>query len=258
MKAVILAGGRGTRLSEETQLRPKPMVEIGGRPILWHIMQLYAHHGLHDFVICAGYKGYIIKEYFANLMLHQNDVTFDFRNKRVDFLTSHPSEAWSMTVIDTGENTQTGGRLKRVRPQLTEGEPFCMTYGDGLSDVDIAATVAFHKSHGKLATMTVVRPPARFGAVDIQGDQIVAFREKHQAGEGYVNGGFFVLSPPALDYVTGDDTAWESAPLERLARDGQLMCFRHDGFWQAMDTLRDRNLLEDLWQSGRAPWKSWT
>jgi glucose-1-phosphate cytidylyltransferase len=258
MKAVILAGGRGTRLAEETQVRPKPMVEIGGRPILWHIMQVYAHHGIHDFVVCAGYKGYVIKEYFANLMLHHNDVTFDFRNKRIDYLTTHPSEAWSITVIDTGETTQTGGRLKRIAGQLPPDEPFCLTYGDGLSDVDIAATVAFHRAHGRLATMTVVRPPARFGTVDMEGDKVVAFREKHQASEGYVNGGFFVLMPAALDTIDGDETPWEGAPLERLAAVGQLMCFRHDGFWQAMDTLRDRLLLEDLWQSGRAPWKSWS
>jgi glucose-1-phosphate cytidylyltransferase len=257
MKAVILAGGRGTRLSEETSVRPKPMVEIGGKPILWHIMQLYAHHGISEFIVCAGYKSYVIKEYFANLMLHQSDVQFDFRKKKVDYLTSHPNENWSVTVVDTGENTQTGGRLKRIGKFLEPGEPFCLTYGDGLSSIDIAATIRTHRQHGKLATMTVVRPPARFGAVKLDGDTVVEFREKHPASEGFVNGGFFVLSPKVLGYIEGDDTVWEGAPLERLASGRQLMCFRHDGFWQAMDTLRDRMLLEDHWQSGKAPWKQW-
>jgi glucose-1-phosphate cytidylyltransferase len=257
MKAVILAGGRGTRLAEETSVRPKPMVEIGGRPILWHIMQLYAHHGITEFIVCAGYKSYVIKEYFANLMLHQSDVQFDFRRKKVEYLTSDPNEAWSVTVVDTGENTQTGGRLKRVGKLLDQNEPFCLTYGDGLSSIDIGATIRMHKQHGKLATMTVVRPPARFGAVKLDGDKVAEFREKHPASEGFVNGGFFVLSPKTLGYIEGDETIWEGAPLERLASGGQLMCFRHDGFWQAMDTLRDRMLLEDLWQGGKAPWKQW-
>jgi glucose-1-phosphate cytidylyltransferase len=258
MKAVILAGGRGTRLAEEAQVRPKPMVEIGGRPILWHIMQLYALHGVSDFVVCAGHKGYVIKEYFANLLLHQSDVRFDLRGGQIEYLTGDRGVAWTVTVTDTGEGTQTGGRLRRAAAQLPPEEPFCLTYGDGLSDVDITATIAFHRRHGRLATMTVVRPPARFGTVDLEGDRVVAFREKHQAGEGYVNGGFFVLMPAALDYVDGDDTPWEGEPLERLARDGQLMCFRHEGFWQAMDTVRDRMLLEELWQAGRAPWRSGT
>jgi glucose-1-phosphate cytidylyltransferase len=258
MKAVILAGGRGTRLAEETQVRPKPMVEIGGRPILWHIMQLYAQHGVREFIVCAGYKGYMIKEYFANLMLHHSDVLFDFRSKRVEYLSTHPNESWSVAVIDTGEASQTGGRLKRVGSFLDPQEPFCMTYGDGLADVDIGAAIAFHRAQGKLATMTVVRPPARFGTVDLDGDRVLAFREKHPAREGFVNGGFFVLSPAVLDWIDGDDTAWEAAPLERLAAAGELNCFRHGGFWQAMDTLRDRMLLEALWDSGKAPWKLWT
>lgn len=257
MKAVILAGGRGTRLSEETNIRPKPMVEIGGRPILWHIMNIYAHHGVREFIICAGYKGYMIKEYFANLMLHHSDVRFDFRAQRVEYISCRHVQDWNVTVIDTGEATQTGGRLKRIRPYLNGDEPFCMTYGDGVANVNVAGAIDFHRHHGKRATMTVVHPPARFGSVDLHGDQITKFREKHPAAEGYVNGGFFVLQPSALEWIDDDAMPFEAAPLERLARAGELMCWRHDGFWQAMDTLRDRSQLEALWESGSAPWKIW-
>jgi len=256
MKAVILAGGRGSRLLEETAVRPKPMVEIGGRPILWHIMNLYAHHGIEDFIVCAGYRGYMIKEYFANLALHHSDVRFDLGKNRVEYLNRKQPLGWRVTVVDTGEATMTGGRLKRIAGHLDSNEPFCMTYGDGLSNVDIAASVAFHKSQGKLATMTVVRPPARFGSVELSGARITAFREKRPASEGFINGGFFVLSRPAIDGIAGDDTVWEQEPLENLAAAGQLAAFRHDGFWQPMDTMRDRLLLEELW-AGSPPWKVW-
>lgn len=255
MKAVILAGGRGTRISEETNTRPKPMIEIGGKPILWHIMSLYAHHGVKDFIVCAGYRGYMIKEYFVNLVLHQSDMTVDLAKREVAYLDGRVPD-WKVTVIDTGLETMTGGRLKRIRPYLDDG-PFCMTYGDGVGDVDIAESVRFHESHGLKATMTTVRPPARFGAVEIDGDRISSFLEKHPSEGGFINGGFFVLDPAVLDLVEGDRTVWESGPLERLAADGQLAAFRHTGFWQPMDTLREKNQLEDLWAGGKAPWKVW-
>ena len=256
MKAVILAGGRGSRILEESNSRPKPLVEIGGKPILWHIMNIYAHHGVHDFVICAGYKGYLIKEYFVNLVLHHCDVTVDIAHNRVEYHNSS-SPPWRVTVVDTGLDTMTGGRLKRVRRFLDDGEAFCMTYGDGVGDVDITAAVAFHRRHGLKATMTTVRPPARFGAVVTEGDHITAFEEKQVSEGGFINGGFFVLQPEALDLVEGDHIAWEGAPLEGLAAEGQLAAWRHTGFWQPMDTLREKHLLEDLWEGGKAPWKVW-
>lgn len=253
MKAVILAGGKGARISEESALRPKPLIEIGGRPILWHILRSYSSHGINDFIICAGYRGYMIKEYFVNLHLHHADVTVDLATGR---LTHHGSDAppWTVTVVDTGLETMTGGRLRRIRPFLNAGEPFCMTYGDGVSDVDIAASIAFHKARGRKATVTIVRPPARFGAIDLDGDRVAAFREKIDADGGFINGGFFVLEPSALDLIAGDDTVWEREPLERLAAEGELSAFRHDGFWQPMDTLREKTILESLWDGGAAPW----
>jgi glucose-1-phosphate cytidylyltransferase len=259
MKAVILAGGYGTRISEESAIRPKPMVEIGGKPILWHIMKIYAAHGVDDFVICCGYKGYMIKEYFANYFLHTADVTFDLRDNtmQVHHTTTEP---WRVTVVDTGEATMTGGRLRRVRRYL-DGATFCMTYGDGVGDVDISASIAFHRAQGGYATLTATQPPGRFGAFVLGEEQtrIHSFHEKPRGdGEGaWVNGGFFVLEPEALDYIGGDETVWEREPLERLAQDGRLAAYRHSGFWQPMDTLRDRNYLEDLWQKGRAPWRVW-
>jgi len=239
MKAVILAGGLGTRISEESHLRPKPMIEIGGWPILWHIMKGYSHHGIHDFVICLGYKGYVIKEYFANYFLHMSDVTFDMANNRMEVHHQH-CEPWRVTLVDTGVNTMTGGRLARVRPYLGEST-FCMTYGDGVSDVDIGATVAFHRQHGKLASITAIQPPGRYGALNIDGNAVYSFQEKPAGDGAWINGGFFVLEPAALDHIAGDATIWENEPLQRLARDGQLMSYRHSGFWQAMDTLRDKN-----------------
>lgn len=256
MKAVLLAGGLGTRLSEETTTRPKPMVEIGARPILWHIMKLYSHHGIHDFIICCGYKGYVIKEYFANYFLHMSDVTFDISANTMEVHERH-AEPWRVTLVDTGEDTLTGGRLKRVANYLRGEEAFCFTYGDGLSDVNISASIEFHRGHGRQATVTAVRPPGRYGAIERAGDQVVHFVEKPPGDGGLINGGFFVLSPAVLDYIEGDHTSWESAPLDRLAADGQLMAFEHSGFWQPMDTLRDKNLLEELWSSGAAPWKCW-
>jgi glucose-1-phosphate cytidylyltransferase len=255
MKAVILAGGRGTRIAEIADLRPKPMVEIGGRPILWHIMKLYAHFGITDFVICLGYKGFVIKEYFANYLLHSADVTFDLAQGSIDFHHKR-AEPWRVTLVDTGEETMTGGRLKRVRPFLGD-ETFCMTYGDGVGDVDVAAALAFHRAHGRLATMTAVRPPGRFGALQLAGDTVTAFTEKPVGDGGWINGGFFVLEPRTLELVAGDDTVWEREPLERLAADGELRAFTHEGFWQPMDTPRERDLLDGLWQTGRAPWKLW-
>jgi len=255
MKAVILAGGYGTRISEETQARPKPMVEVGGRPVLWHVMKTYSAHGIHEFVICLGYKGYMIKEYFANYFLHMSDVTFDLRENRMDVHHRH-AEPWRVTLVDTGEATMTGGRLKRIREYVGE-ESFCFTYGDGLSDVKVPELIAFHQRQGKLATITAVQPPGRFGALDLQQNLITGFREKPQGDGGWINGGFFVLEPRALDAIEGDRTLWEREPLERLARDGQLAAFRHLGFWQPMDTLRDKLLLESLWASGKAPWKVW-
>ncbi|GGY28956.1 glucose-1-phosphate cytidylyltransferase [Pseudoduganella albidiflava] len=256
MKAVILAGGLGTRLSEETSVRPKPMVEIGGKPILWHIMKSYSAHGINDFVICCGYKGYVIKEFFANYFLHTSDVTFDMQANSVEVHTRN-AEPWRVTVVDTGDDSMTGGRLKRIKKFVEHEEAFCFTYGDGVSDVDVAASIAFHRSHGKLATMTAVQPPGRFGAIEIDGSRIVRFKEKPQGDGNWINGGFFVLSPKAIDYVDADATIWEKEPMEGLARDGQIDAFFHAGFWQPMDTLRDKIHLEELWQSGRAPWKRW-
>ena len=255
MKAVILAGGLGTRISEETQIRPKPMVEIGGRPILWHIMKIFSAHGIHDFVICLGYKGYAIKEYFANYFLHMSDVTFDMKDNRMQVHQRH-AEPWRVTLVDTGESTMTGGRLKRVRDYL-EGETFCFTYGDGLGNVDIAKLVTFHRNAGTLATVTAVQPPGRFGALDVERNLITGFKEKPHGDGGWINGGFFVLAPGVFDYIEGDASTWEREPLERLAQAGQLSAFHHRGFWQPMDTLRDRTLLEGLWASERAPWKVW-
>lgn len=257
MKAVILAGGRGTRIAEESVLRPKPMVEIGDRPILWHIMKIYAAHGITDFVICLGYKGYMIKEYFANYVLHAADVTVDLANNRLEYLSGAP-EPWTVTLVETGESTETGGRLKRVARWLKDDDAFCMTYGDGVADIDVTASIAFHRAHGRLATMTAVSPPGRFGALTLEGNRIAGFREKPRGDGGLINGGFFVLSPKVLDYIADEATIWERDPLEKLAREDQLQAFRHDGFWQPMDTVRERTVLESLWSSGKAPWKSWT
>ena len=255
MKAVILAGGLGTRISEETHLRPKPMIEIGGRPLLWHIMKIYSANGVNDFVICCGYKGYLIKEYFANYVLHMSDVTFDMTDNTMD-VHQQNAEPWRVTLVDTGEETLTGGRLKRVADYLQGEDAFCFTYGDGLADVDVAASIAFHRGHGKLATVTAVQPPGRYGALQLDGSAVRGFTEK-PLGDGLINGGFFVLSPRCLDRIAGDDTSWEAEPLTGLAADGELMAFPHAGFWQPMDTLREKNLLESLWESGRAPWKRW-
>ncbi len=256
MKAVILAGGLGTRISEETYLKPKPMIEIGGKPILWHIMKLYSAHGIRDFVICCGYKGYIIKEYFSNYFLHMSDVTFDIANNRMD-VHQQNGEPWRVTLIDTGDETMTGGRLKRVTDYIKDEEAFCFTYGDGVADVDITALVAFHQRHGKQATITAVQPPGRYGALSIDGEAVRGFLEKPKGDGGRINGGFFVLSPKCLDYIAGDATSWEADPLVSLAADGELMAFEHVGFWQPMDTLRDKNYLEKLWQDNMAPWKVW-
>lgn len=256
MKAVILAGGLGTRISEETHLKPKPMIEIGGRPILWHIMKLYAAHGVNDFVICCGYKGYIIKEYFANYFLHMSDITFDIARNQME-VHQQKAEPWRVTLVDTGEDTLTGGRLKRLASYLKDEQAFCFTYGDGLSDVDIRASIEFHARHGKLATVTAVKPPGRYGALERSGAQVTGFTEKPRGDGGLINGGFFVLSPGCLDYIAGDDVSWESSPMQNLAADGQLMAFEHLGFWQPMDTLREKNLLEELWATRRAPWKLW-
>jgi glucose-1-phosphate cytidylyltransferase len=256
MKAVILAGGLGTRLSEETSTRPKPMVEIGGRPILWHIMKMYSRHGVNDFVICCGYKGYVIKEYFANYFLHMSDVTFDMRSNRME-VHQKRAEPWNVTLVDTGDESMTGGRLRRVAEYVHKDEAFCFTYGDGVSDIDISASIEFHKTHGKLATLTASFPPGRFGALDIVGNQITQFMEKPKGDGAMVNGGFFVLSPRVLDYLENDTTVWEQQPLQRLASEGELMAFEHHGFWQPMDTLRDKIYLEELWAADAAPWKTW-
>lgn len=256
MKAVILAGGLGTRLSEETTIRPKPMIEIGGRPILWHIMKMYSVHGIREFVVCLGYKGYTIKEYFINYFRHGADLTVDTANGDIQY-HQNVSEPWKVTLVETGEHSMTGGRLGRVRPYLSGEENFCFTYGDGVSDVDITASIAFHKRHGARATMTAVVPPGRFGAVKLAGDVIERFEEKPPGDQGLINGGFFVLRHDCLDLIKGDDTIWEKEPLETLASTGQLRAFRHTGFWQPMDTLRDKNHLETLWNSGAAPWKKW-
>jgi len=256
MKAVILAGGLGTRLSEETVLKPKPMVEIGGKPILWHIMKIYAAHGIQEFIICLGYKGYLIKEYFANYCLHMSDVTFDMRNNRMT-VHQNSAEPWSVTLVDTGEDTLTGGRLKRVRHYLENEERFCFTYGDGLGDVDIGELLRFHGEAGTHATLTATQPPGRFGALSLKEHRVAGFQEKPNGDGRWINGGFFVLTPAVFDYIEGDRTMWEREPLERLTAEGQLSAYRHRGFWQPMDTLRDRNDLEALWSSGRAPWKVW-
>jgi len=256
VKAVILAGGLGTRISEETHLKPKPMIEIGGMPILWHIMKSYSAHGINDFVVCCGYKGYLIKEYFANYFLHMSDVTFDMANNRMQ-VHQHKAEPWHVTLVDTGDDTLTGGRLKRVANYVRDEEAFCFTYGDGVSDVDITAQLAFHRQHGKLATVTAVQPPGRYGALNMEGATVRGFVEKPKGDGGWINGGFFILSPKCLDYIEGDMSSWEGEPLAKIAEDGQLMAFEHQGFWQPMDTLRDKNQLEELWQSGKAPWKSW-
>jgi glucose-1-phosphate cytidylyltransferase len=256
MKAVILAGGLGSRIAEETHLRPKPMIEIGGRPILWHIMKLYYAHGVRDFIICCGFKGYMIKEYFANYGLHMSDITFDLAENSIEF-HRQSAENWRVTLIDTGENSMTGGRLKRVSSYLKNEEAFCFTYGDGVSNVDIGATIAFHKSHGKQATVTAVRPPARYGALQLEGTEVQGFIEKPEGEGGFINGGFFVLSPRVIDRIEADHSSWEGEPLMGLARDGELQAYFHEGFWQPMDTLRDKNHLETLWQSGAPPWKSW-
>ncbi|MBC3934906.1 glucose-1-phosphate cytidylyltransferase [Undibacterium rugosum] len=256
MKAVILAGGLGTRISEETHLRPKPMIEIGGHPILWHIMKSYSAHGVNDFVICCGYKGYMIKEYFANYFLHMSDVTFDMQNNRMEVHERH-AEPWKVTLVDTGEETMTGGRLKRVARYIQDEEAFCFTYGDGVSDVNIAESIRFHREHGKAATVTAVLPPGRYGALERQGNQVAGFTEKPRGDGGWINGGYFVLSPDVLRLIPDDSCSWESEPLNQLASQQQLMAFEHSGFWQPMDTLREKNMLEELWNSGRAPWKIW-
>ena len=258
MKAVILAGGLGTRISEETATRPKPMVEIGGNPILWHVMKIYSSHGINDFIICCGYKGYVIKEYFANYFLHMSDVTFSMHANRMA-VHKERAEPWNVTLVDTGEATMTGGRLKRVAKYLRDEEDFCFTYGDGVGNVDVAAALRFHRDHGKAATLTATYPPARFGAIDIgSGGQVGSFIEKPRGDGGMINGGFFVLNKRVLDILDGDDCVWEQGPLSRLAADGELMAYEHHGFWQPMDTLRDKNQLEGLWASGKAPWKTWT
>jgi glucose-1-phosphate cytidylyltransferase len=256
MKAVILAGGLGTRISEETHLKPKPMIEVGGKPMLWHIMKLYSAHGVHEFVICCGYKGYMIKEYFANYFLHMSDVTFDMANNQMQ-VHHQKAEPWKVTLVDTGEGTLTGGRLKRVASYIENESNFCFTYGDGLSDVDISRQIAFHRQHGKWATVTAVQPPGRYGALQLAGAEVTGFTEKPRGDGALINGGFFVLSPNCLDLIEGDETSWELEPLTALAARAELMAFEHSGFWQPMDTLRDRHLLEGLWESGRAPWKIW-
>jgi glucose-1-phosphate cytidylyltransferase len=256
MKAVILAGGLGTRISEETHLKPKPMIEIGGKPILWHILKLYSAYGVNDFVICCGYRGYVIKEYFANYFLHMSDVTFDMQTNRME-VHEKKAEPWKVTLVDTGDDTLTGGRLKRVAKHVQDEEAFCFTYGDGLADVDIGKLIAFHKSHGKKATVTAVQPPGRYGAIEKFGDQVTGFIEKPRGDGGLINGGFFVLSPKCIDLIGGDETSWEGQPLTKLASESEMMAFDHHGFWQPMDTLRDKNYLEELWDAGQAPWKVW-
>ena len=256
MKLVVLAGGMGTRISEESLIKPKPMIEIGGRPILWHILKLYSSHGVNDFVICCGYKGYLIKEYFANYFLHMSDVTFDMSNNEME-VHQRKAEPWRVTLVDTGADTLTGGRLKRVQDYVKDEQAFCFTYGDGLSDLDISGLIRFHMEHGKWATVTAVRPPGRYGALERLGNQVTAFTEKPPGDGGLINGGFFILSSHCFDLIEGDETSWEGAPLTELTQRNQLMAFEHRGFWQPMDTLRDRNQLEELWQSGNAPWKNW-
>ena len=256
MQAVLLAGGLGTRFAEETDVRPKPMIEIGGKPILWHIMKIYSAHGIHEFVICCGYKGYVIKEYFANYFLHMSDVTFDMEQNRME-VHHRDVEPWRVTLVDTGDASMTGGRLRRVADYLRGEDAFCFTYGDGVANVDLTALIKFHRDHGRLATVTAVQPPGRYGALDIADDAVTGFIEKPRGDGGQINGGFFVLSPKCLDLIEGDDCSWESMSLAQLAAMGQIMAFEHHGFWHAMDTLRDKNLLEELWITGKAPWKIW-
>ncbi len=256
MKAVILAGGLGTRLSEETSTRPKPMVEIGGKPILWHIMKSYSYYGIHDFVICCGYKGYVIKEYFANYFLHTSDVTFDMKSNSMH-VHEKRAEPWTVTLVDTGDDSMTGERLRRIAPYVQNEEAFCFTYGDGVGDIDIEATLAFHRDHGKACTLTATYPPGRFGALDITNKRVMNFKEKPKGDGAMINGGFFVLSPKVLTYLKGKNDIWEQEPLMRLAEDGELMAYEHQGFWQPMDTLRDKQMLEELWLAGKAPWKKW-
>ncbi|MDE1223741.1 glucose-1-phosphate cytidylyltransferase [Vibrio aestuarianus] len=256
MKAVILAGGLGTRICEETDLKPKPMIEIGGKPILWHIMKLYSHHGINDFIICCGYKGYVIKEYFANYFMHMSDVTFDMRDNEM-IVHNQRAEPWKVTLVDTGDMSMTGGRLKRVAEYLKGEEEFCFTYGDGVSDIDITESIRFHKQHKKLATLTATVPPGRFGALNMDNGQIHSFQEKPRGDGAKINGGFFVLSPKVIELIADESTTWEQEPLEQLACSGELMAFEHDGFWQPMDTLRDKIKLNELWDSGEAPWKVW-
>jgi glucose-1-phosphate cytidylyltransferase len=255
MKAVILAGGLGTRISEETHLKPKPMIEVGGKPILWHVLKIYSAHGINDFIICAGYKGYVIKEYFANYFLHMSDVTFDMKNNRME-VHNQRSEPWRVTIVDTGETTMTGGRLKKVQDYVGN-ESFCFTYGDGVGDVNVSALVSFHKNQGRTATLTGVQPPGRFGALDVEGTKVSGFQEKPDGDGSWINGGFFVLEPAVFDLVENDSTIWERSPLESLAVSNQLSIYKHSGFWQPMDTLRDKLHLEELWESGKAPWKVW-
>lgn len=255
MKAIILAGGLGTRISEETSLKPKPMVEIGGKPILWHILKIYSHYGINDFIICLGYKGYLIKEYFANYSLHMSDVTFDMANHKME-IHQNSAEPWKVTLVDTGEETMTGGRIKRIKKYLNN-EDFCLTYGDGVADINIQDLLEFHKKQNTLATVTSVQPPGRFGSIYFSGNKIKSFEEKPQGDGAWINGGFFVLSPKVIDYIQDDYTPWEREPMERLAQEGQMSAYLHRGFWQPMDTLRDKIKLEELWQSGKAPWKVW-
>ena len=256
MKCVILAGGLGTRIAEETHVRPKPMVEIGGMPILWHLMKIYSAHGINEFIICCGYKGYVIKEYFANYFLHNSDVTFDIQNNKMEVHQRYV-EPWKITLVDTGDATLTGGRLKRVVPYLQGEDAFCFTYGDGLADINISQEINFHNNHKKLATVAAVKPPGRFGSLKTEGSRVVGFEEKPQGDGGLINGGFFILSTSCVDLIVGDQTTWEAEPLSRLAELGELMAFEHEGFWQPMDTLREKNLLEQLWADGNAPWKCW-
>ena len=256
MKAVILAGGLGTRIAEESHLKPKPMVEVGGKPILWHILKMYSAHGVNEFIICCGYKGYVIKEYFANYFLHMSDVTFDMASNRME-VHQRKAEPWKVTLIDTGDDTLTGGRLKRVADYIVDEEAFCFTYGDGVSNVDIRSSIKFHQRHGKMATVTAVQPPGRYGALERSGDRVTGFVEKPGGDGGLINGGFFVLSPKCLALIEGDQTMWEGEPLSKLSRMNEMMAFEHKGFWQPMDTLREKILLEELWASGKAPWKIW-
>jgi glucose-1-phosphate cytidylyltransferase len=256
MKAVLLAGGLGTRISEETGTKPKPMIEIGGRPILWHIMKIYSAHGVNDFVVCLGYKGYVIKEYFANYFLHTSDVTFDVKNNQMH-VHNVTAEPWRVTLVDTGEDTMIGGRIKRIMPYVDKDDAFCLTYGDGVGDVDITAVVELHKKEGRLATVTATQPPGRFGSLRYEDNRVTGFQEKPLGDGGWINGGFFVLSPKVVSYIEGDATVWEREPMERLATEGELTVYFHEGFWQPMDTLRDKMHLESLWQTGKAPWKVW-